>query len=619
MRVCGLMHTALERLAEALETDPGISVRDLDVLPEAERRLVLETWNATEAPFPEDRCVHELVEAQARRAPESVAVIMGARTLAYGELNGRANRLAHRLRSLGVRPDSRVAVRAERSLELVVGLLAVLKAGGAYVPLDPSWPAERLRHMLCDSGPVALLALGEPAGGPAGMPVLDLAQSFQDQPDSDPDPAAVGLTASHLAYVIYTSGSTGLPKGVLVEHRSLANLIHWHGDTFGVRAGTRSSGVSGVGFDAAAWEIWPALALGGTLLFPPAADAADPEALLAWWSGQDLDVSFLPTPMAEAALSRRSGSPQLRILLTGGDRLQRLPAEEPPFALVNNYGPTEASIVATSGRVSGAELPPIGRPIANTRVYILDSKGLPAPIGVAGELHIGGAGVARGYLNRPELTAERFLPDPFSARPRARLYKTGDMGRWLPDGSIEFLGRNDFQLKLRGFRIEPGEIEARLREQAGVREAVVVAREERLVAYLASDVELGAERLRAHLLRSLPPPMVPAAFVRMAALPLTANGKLDRAALPAPEGDAHARRAYEAPLGVAETMLAVLWSELLQVERIGRHDSFFELGGYSLLVMRLVALLRGRGCHLAVADVFAHPTLLALARKIEES
>src|SRR5262249_1684630 len=297
--------------------------------------------------------------------------------------------------------------------------------------------------------------------------------------ESNLDRSQIGLRPHHLAYVIYTSGSTGLPKGVAVEHRSLANLIHWHCRAFGLKEGQGASSVAGFGFDAAAWEIWSTLCAGAYLSLPSSVEAREPEALLAWWATQNLDVSFLPTPLAELAFTRGIINSGLHTLLVGGDRLSQLPPNPWPFKIVNNYGPTETTVVATSGHLGRpAEALHIGRPIANTRIYILDGEGRPAPIGVAGELYVGGAGVARGYLKRPELTAERFVTDPFVGEAGARMYKTGDLGRWLADGRIEFLGRNDFQVKVRGFRIELGEIEARLRERPGVREAMVVVRED---------------------------------------------------------------------------------------------------------------------------------------------
>jgi thioesterase domain-containing protein/acyl carrier protein len=433
-----------------------------------------------------------------------------------------------------------------------------------------------------------------------------------------------GLTARHLAYVIYTSGSTGTPKGVMVEHRNLANLCTWHNRTFSAQSSCRSAFTAGMAFDASAWELWPSLIGGGTLLTPSQTVCEEVPALLQWWQQQPLDVTFLVTPLAEIALADQRTPAGLRYLLTGGERFSRLTQPLPAgLTLVNQYGPTEITVVATSGQLSAEDkLPHIGRPIANTQIYLLDAHGQPVPLGTVGELYIGGAGVARGYWNRPELTAERFVPDPFSDQPGARLYKTGDLARYLPDGNLEFVGRNDQQVKLRGFRIEPGEIEACLVQHAQVRDAVVLARGEgsdkRLVAYVVAQPDEGlTSALHAHLAANLPDYMVPAAFVRLDALPLTPNGKLDRRALPAPDANALVRHAYEAPQGEFETTLATIWAELLGVERIGRHDSFFALGGHSLLAVQLISRVRTvLGFDFDIRTLFEEPTLAGLAQRL---
>jgi amino acid adenylation domain-containing protein len=617
----------LRRVLEAMAADDLQAVDALPLLPEAERRLVLQEWNATDAAYPLELCIHEMFEAQVERAPDAVAVVFGEEeeALSYAELNRRANQLAHHLQALGVGPDARVAICVERSPEMVVGVLGVLKAGGAYVPLDPANPAERLRYMLADSAPRVVLtqtsiaAAREElfAGLEAEVLALD-APAWGSRPANDPGRGEVN--PSHLAYVIYTSGSTGLPKGVMIAHRSLANLVRWHVDAFTLEPGDRSSSVAGLGFDAAAWEIWPALCSGATLLLPR--DARNPQAMLEWWTRQEMDVSFLPTPVAEFAFDRGMSNPSLRTLLVGGDQLRHLPAGRGPMRVVNNYGPTEATVVATSGEVGNEGGLHIGRPIRNGRIYILDRRGEPVPVSVAGELYVGGAGIARGYLGRPALTAERFVADPFGGEPGARLYRTGDLARWRPDGTIDFLGRNDFQVKIRGFRIELGEIEARLREHEAVREAVVVAREDaagekRLVAYCTSDAPLDVEALRGRLGERLPEYMVPAAYVRLEQLPLTPNGKLDRGALPAPEGDAYAAREYEAPVGKVEQALAGIWAELLGVERVGRGDDFFMLGGHSLLAVQMISRVRqAMEVEVALAAVFEKPVLSALADRI---
>jgi len=454
----------LQNLLEGIAANPEARIQELPLLSETERKHLLYGLNETAVDYGWNGCVHELIEEQVKKTPEAVAVVFEERSLSYGELNEKANRLAHYLVEQGVRPDTLVGLCVERSLEMVVGIVGILKAGGAYVPLDPALPQERLDYMITDSCPAVVLTQGKLAKLFAGLdtniPVITLedTSAWKDQPATNLQPASLGLLPEHLAYVIYTSGSTGKPKGVAIEHRNLSNLIHWHWNTFALTSGDHSSSVAGLGFDATVWEIWPTLCAGASLLLPPAAAASDPGKLLAWWEKQKLDVSFLPTPLAQFAFAREITNAQLRTLLVGGDRLQQLPLSPQAFTLINNYGPTETTVVATSGQVQrSSSAPSIGRPIANTRIYILDDRGEPAPFGVVGELYIGGAGVARGYVKRPELTQERFLIDPFAAD-GTHMYKTGDLGRWLPGGDIEFLGRNDFQVKVRGFRIELGEI-----------------------------------------------------------------------------------------------------------------------------------------------------------------
>ncbi|AYX40192.1 non-ribosomal peptide synthetase [Burkholderia pseudomallei] len=679
-RIRAFMETALEQLVRALDgtsgvaapgvVTPRIAVRDIDVLPSEERHRLLVEWNDTAADYPQDQCLHRLFEAQAARYPDTIALIADGEPVGYAELNRRANRLARHLSARGLQPDQRVAICIDRGIDMVVAMLAVLKAGGAYVPLDPAYPSERLDYLLRDCAPVALLTharLGASmqtrlvlalARLDTGCALIDLesdAGAWRHERDDDPPPS--GLTPRHLAYVIYTSGSTGQPKGVMVEHRSVCNLVAWHAGAFDVGTGCRSASVAGVAFDATTWEVWAALCNGGCLSLAPGDAASDPQALLRWWRAQELDVGFLVTPLAELAYATGQSNAGMRTLLIGGDRLSRWPDSMPPGQmLVNNYGPTEATVVATSGRLQpGEATPPIGRPIANTRVYVLDAWLRPAPIGVAGELYIGGVQVARGYLNRPELTRERFIDDPFVAG--GRLYKTGDLARWRTDGRLEYLGRNDFQVKIRGFRIELGEIEAQLAKVADVREVVVLARdsaaevhdsatehatpnalspspetstataaatatatatatEKRLVAYYTGDADVVA--LRAQAAQHLPSYMVPSAYVRLDAWPLTPNGKLDRRALPAPADDAYARAEYEAPQGAREEALAAIWRELLHVERVSRHDNFFELGGHSLLAVQLVSRLRqALSVEVALGTVFDAPVLSALAERLE--
>ncbi|MGH8082208.1 MAG: amino acid adenylation domain-containing protein, partial [Lysobacter sp.] len=617
----------LKALLRGMAADDRQPVERIALMDAAERRDVLEKWNATQRAYPLGRCVHQSFEEQTARTPEAIALEHDGLSLSYAELNASANRLAHRLRALGVGPDLRVALLLERGPQLIVAMLATLKAGGAYVPMDPAYPPERLSYLLSDSAPKAVLTqrhLRDSLSLDDSTQVVELdgdAADWQSLSDENLYTGTVGVTATNLAYVIYTSGSTGQPKGVMVEHANLANLVAWHSETFPLQSGERTASMAGVAFDACTWEIWPALNMGATLALPPGAAAGDPLRLLEWWESQDIHSGFLVTALAEIALGRAQPDKPLRSLLTGGDRLSRLPGRDLPFELINNYGPTETTVVATSGRLSADDRTiHIGRPIANTSIYLLDAHGEPVPQGVAGEIYIGGAGVASGYLNRPELTRERFLDDPFAGRVGARMYRSGDLGRWLPDGTIEFLGRNDHQVKIRGFRIELGEIEAQLIRLPGVSEAVVHAREDnagdkRLVAYLVGTDLPQAADLRAALARELPDYMVPAAYVALERLPLTHNGKLDRQALPAPEGDAFAQRVYEEPQGAVEIVLAQIWAELLQLPRVGRQDHFFELGGHSLLALQVTARLQQRlGLNVALSDLFAQPVLRDLAQ-----
>jgi amino acid adenylation domain-containing protein len=625
-RVGALMHRALEGLTEALERSPETALGSIDVLPEAERRQVLEEWNATAAEYPRE-CIHELFERQAERTPDAPAVVHEGEPLTYAELNRRANRLAHHLQAQGVGPDSRVAICVERSPEMVVALLGVLKAGGAYVPLDPSYPAERLGYMLRDSAPVLVLTQERlldrlPAHGAATLCLDRDRERIAGESERNP---ASGATPGSLAYVIYTSGSTGRPKGVMVEHRGLCNLVALHADRLGVEPSSRVLQFASFSFDGHVFEVVMALGQGASLHLAPAGVVLVGEALADLVQAREITHAVLP-PAVLAALpgGTEERMSSLQTLIVSGDAPSAALMRHWSAGrrLINGYGPTEATVCATlhdyDGEGDGP--PPIGRPIANTRIYVLDGRGEPVPVGVAGEIHIAGVGVARGYLNQPELTRERFVADPFPGGAGERMYRTGDLGRWLSDGTLEFVGRVDQQVKVRGFRIEPGEVEAALLEQAGVHEAVVVAREDapgekRLVAYYTGEA-LEAEALRSALGARLPEYMVPAAYVRLEELPLTPNGKLDRGALPAPEGAAYAARAFEAPRAGVESVLAEVWSRVLGVERVGRRDSFFELGGHSLLAVQVVGALRQAGVEVAIADLFAHPTLEALASRV---
>ncbi|MBV9110145.1 MAG: amino acid adenylation domain-containing protein, partial [Gemmatimonadetes bacterium] len=608
----------------------------LALLSAEERRRVTEEWNRTEAPYPAESYIHERFEAQARRSPDKVAVVFEDRELTYGELNQRANRLAHHLRGLGVGPDVRVGICVDREPELVVAVLGVLKAGGAYLPLDPGYPRERLLDMVRDSAPVVVLTQEALAGRLAGLdlPLLALDEGaawWEGQPATNPERGA--LSPENLTYVIYTSGSTGRPKGVEMTHRGASNLLHWYLGATGISERDAVLVVTSFSFHLTQRNLLAPLFVGGRVHL--AREPFEPGRIAAQIVASGITMMNL-TPTGFQALVEADGGKAiggLRIVVFGGEplyprQLARVPEPRPVF--LNPYGSTEATGItchhfarADLASYSSRSMPP-GRPIANATIYVLDAAGEPVPVGVTGELYLGGAGVTRGYRRLPGQTAERYLPDPFGATPGARLYRTGDLGRWRPDGTIEFMGRGDAQVKVRGFRIELGEIEARLAEHAAVHEAVVVARaregeagDPRLVAYYTGD-QAGAAALRAHLAERLPEYMVPAAFVHLDALPVNPNGKLDRKALPAPDF-APDEDTYLAPRTPVEEVLAGIWAEVLGVERVGVHDPFFELGGHSLLATRVVSSVREVfGVELPLRALFEGPTVAEMAARVEE-
>ncbi|RSZ55076.1 amino acid adenylation domain-containing protein, partial [Massilia atriviolacea] len=604
-------------------------------LCEQQRELVLRGFNDTAMPPAPQQLVHAMFEAQAAATPDAPALRCGDAVLSYAQLNARANRLAHHLRALGVQGDDRVAICVERSIDMIVGLLGILKAGAGYVPLDPAYPADRLAFMLDDCLPAALLTQSALAGKlPATGAALVLLDGEADMaavarhPVHNPD--VPGMSSNRLAYVIYTSGSTGLPKGVMVEHGNAVNLLAYHIDLCQMGAGDRVLQFASIGFDASVTEIFPGLAAGAQIVLRPAHLMLPDQEFIDFLDMQAITVADLPTAFwHQWAAGKVQAGKSLRLVIVGGEKAELRYLTNwyatPAMAQVrwiNTYGPTETTIYATAIVYDAASpLPatelPIGRPVANTQIYILDRFGQPAPLGVTGEIHIGGAQVTRAYLNRPELTREKYIPDPFSKRKGARLYKSGDLGRWLADGSVEYLGRNDFQVKLRGYRIELGEIETRLAACDGVREAMVMVREDqRLVAYLTTD---GAQRpavasLRNRLAAELAEYMVPSAFVMLDAFPITTNGKIDRRALPAPDMAALLTSSYEAPVGEAEIAIAAIWQSLLGLEQVGRNDHFFELGGHSLIVVTLIEQLRQHGWQADVRSVFSAPTPASLAR-----
>jgi len=628
----------IERLAEhyqallqALAECPEQALDDIEILGETERAL-LKQWGARTQPYPDAGPIHRLIERQAREQPEAMALVCDDRELSYAELNRRANRLAHRLIKLGVAPETRVGIAVERSIEMVVGLLAILKAGGAYVPLDPEYPTERLAWMVEDSGIGLLLTqshLGGRIPGSQALTLLELDRlDLDDEPGHDPQ---VELNADNLAYVIYTSGSTGRPKGAQLCHRNVIRLLsateHW----FGFGRDDVWTMFHSYAFDFSVWEIFGALCTGGKLVIVPFWISRSPEDFLKLLRRQQVTV-LNQTPSAFGQLIRVPGVYEerlaLRVVIFGGEALEperlrpwieRWGDEQP--RLINMYGITETTVHVTYRPVTRSDLDgqrsPVGVAIPDLGLHVLDGAFNRVPIGMPGELYVAGEGLARGYLNRPGLTAERFVADPFDPQ-GGRLYRTGDLVCWSTQGQLEYLGRIDHQVKVRGFRIELGEIEAQLLAQPEVREAVVLAKEgpggTRLVGYVSARAgqSLDGAMLRERLGRMLPDYMVPGALIVLEALPLNANGKVDRKALPEPE--LAGSQAYEAPQGDAEAALAAIWAEVLGVERVGRCDNFFELGGHSLLAIRITALLAQRhACELAVRHFFDAPTVKALA------
>ncbi|MDB4970228.1 MAG: amino acid adenylation domain protein, partial [Myxococcales bacterium] len=611
-RLAGQLRTLLEQMVG----EPRVS--ELTLTTEAERRQLLVDWNDTAAGYPHQSCIHELFAAQAARTPDAIAVEFGDERLTYRQLDERSNQLAHHLQSLGVGPEVRVGVCVERSLEVLAGLLAILKAGGAYVPLDPGYPTDRLAFMVEDAALTVLVTqqrcLERLPAHAAQLVLLDDPTLLSHHPVHAP---LAGTTAGSLVYVIYTSGSTGRPKGVCVPHGALVNLISWIVTEWPM-ADERMVLKTSLSFDAVGHELWAPLLGGGCVVVAPSGAERHPAELARIIERHRVTTlqvvpTLLAALVAEPAFARCTS---LRRIYSGGEALeaelcQRVQATT-RAQLINVYGPTEATVDAIwHDCTSGVTNPvPIGRPVANTRVYILDERREPVPVGIAGELYLGGAGVARGYLGRSELTAEKFIPSPFVAGDR--LYRTGDLGRYRDDGVIEYLGRIDHQVKVRGYRIELGEIEAALLACDGVHAGVVVVRDERLVAYVVGTAT--APSLREQLKATLPEYMVPPLFVTLESLPLTSNGKVDRKALPAPGGERpELGQAYLAPRTAAEELLAGIWCQLLGLDRVGIEDNFFEVGGDSILSIQVVSRARRAGLALTPRQVFDHPTVAAQA------
>nr|QEO74613.1 condensation domain-containing protein [uncultured bacterium] len=618
-----------ERILEEMVSNPQQRVGELCMLSVDEEQLVVEEWNETEREYAREACIHEVFAEQARRRPEAVAVIADGEEVSYGELDHRANQVAHRLQQLGVGPEVVVGICIERSVDLVVGLLGILKAGGAYLPLDAEYPQERLEYMLADAGVSVLLTqseLRERLPVSDGIECLELSDWFASEA-SEPES---GATAETLAYVIYTSGSTGQPKGVAVPHRGVVRLVQ-QSNYVKLDEEEVVLQMAPVSFDASTFEIWGALLNGARLVVM----AAGPRSLAE--IAETVKQHEVSTMWLTAGLFQVMATEQLeslrtvKQLLAGGDVLNVravqavLDGESGARVLINGYGPTENTTfscchVMRAGEAAIGESVPIGQPITNSTAYVLDERLQPVPVGVRGELYLGGDGLARGYVGRAELTAEKFVPNPFSTEPGERLYRTGDVVRWNAAGELEFVGRVDQQVKVRGFRIELGEIEEALAGYEGISESVVLVRtegegEKRLVGYIVArpGVELEVSELRAYLETKLPAYMIPSVFVEVTELPLTANGKVDRKALAAAELELAGKREYEAPSTEVERTLARIWAEVLGVERVGIHDNFFEIGGDSILGIQVISRANQVGVRLSPKDVFQHQTVAKLA------
>jgi amino acid adenylation domain-containing protein len=630
-----------ERLIASAIREPDLPVSRLAILSEAEQQQLLFEWNATAHPYPRE-CVHHMIEACAGNLPDKVAVISSNQHISYGELNSRADRLAQYLSLLGVGPDGLVGICLERSIELIVAMLATMKAGGAYIPLDPQYPKERLAFMLEDAQALVLLTKEEMIESLGEQPAKIVAvDSEWDEIArlADEHPYRQDATPENLAYVIYTSGSTGNPKGSMIEHRSLANYIRTAAGAYGVSRDDRVLQFCSISFDISAEEIYPCLTSGGTLIFRNDEMLESVPRFLGTCESWGVSMLSLPTAYwheITAALDKgvESLPSAFRLVIIAGERAlpERLDVWRAKVRgrvrLINTYGLTESTIISTIGELTGSEPDPFGREVSigkvirNTQIYLTDRYMKPVPIWVAGEIYIGGELLARGYNRQPALTAERFVPDPFGP-PGSRLYKTGDSARYRSDGELEFLGRMDGQIKIRGYRVELGEIESALRKHEAIRDAVVVPdglskATARLVAYIVpkEGVELASNEVRSFLRTRLPEYMVPSVLLTIAALPLTPNGKVDRKALPPVEAlRAETEILYVPPRNELEQVVARVWQEVLQVEQVGMHDNFFELGGHSLLLIQLRGkLAEALARPISMIELFQYPTIDSYAR-----
>ncbi|OEU67171.1 MAG: hypothetical protein BBJ57_13615 [Desulfobacterales bacterium PC51MH44] len=616
----------LKEAVNAVLAKPRILVDEINILSSDERKEILTRFNDTDVRVPGNATIISLFEEQAVRYPEHSAIVWQNKQTGYGELNQKTDELAHYLnRQYNIQIEDRVAVILDRSDMLIISLLGILKAGGVYVPIDPSYPKDRIEFMIADSGSKVVLTDSEHLFlAPAGIATVELPIKISQAENIGC--RLPGINSHNLAYVIYTSGSTGRPKAVMIEHRSIINLVMWHRRWYGVNEKSRATLVASPGFDASVWEMLPYL-LSGAFIYPVSNDNRnDTEKLIGFYKTNSITHSFVsPTICEEICRTHLGRLAGCITLLTGGDVLKEI--GDADIQVVNNYGPTECTVVATSiflcSKDAGTGIS-IGRPIDNTRIFILDSMRRPVPIGIPGEIYIGGAGLARGYLNQKELTEKRFIQSPFQAE--ERLYRTGDIGKWLHNGNIRFLGRNDDQVKIRGFRVEPGEIEHRFLEHPLITEAIVTAQEGKdssmeLIGYIVAGEKISVSALREHLLAALPDYMVPRHFVQMDKLPITSSGKINRNYLPVPDVNLrNSEKSYAGPRTFQEQLLTEIWTEVLGLETIGIYDNFFELGGHSLSATRVISCIRGKfQTEISLRMLFEKPTIAELAAVIESA
>jgi amino acid adenylation domain-containing protein len=614
-------------LLSSIVASPESKVGCLDMLSAVEKHTLLVDFNDTQADYPKNKNIVDLFREQVIKNPEAIAIIYEDQELNYKELNKRSNQLAHYLQSKGVQEKTLVPICLERNLEMIVGILGIMKAGGVYVPIDPAYPKDRISFMIGDTE--ARMVLSSRSGRSKiredeTVKIIELDGDWDMISEQSSADIRLNTQPGDLAYVVYTSGSTGKPKGVMIKHQSLVNLVAWHNLEYKVTEGSKAVSMAGVGFDAFGWEIWPYLSAGASIYVIDDETRLSVATLSALFIDKEITHSFISTALVQDFVNAsRHKEVALKYLLTGGDKLSALNLDGICYILANNYGPTENTVVATSCIVSQKDkIPPIGKPISNTRIYILSVDEELSPVGVSGEVCIGGAGLALGYLNRPELTAEKFIKDPFNSEPGACLYKTGDLARWLPEGNIEYLGRMDDQVKIRGYRIELGEIESVLNKSELVSQAIVLAKEDgignkRLVGYIVSEGTFDKQAVQGYLGTKLPEYMIPAIWVELDRLPLTPNGKIDRKALPDPELTDVVTE-YVAPRNETEEKLASIWQNLLVIDRVGIYDNFFERGGHSLLAMRVVSAIRKElDIEVAIKDLFVYSTIASLAAHLD--